>query len=141
MRLCENIENERKAELMNVELKPSCKEEIEKLDILYEAACKFFKSIDPDPHGTPPEKCITRGCLTPNGVFVNYRILSIYVENEFIGYCDFYMGYPDDKTVYISFIYVSESYRKKGYAGQVVNTLIRQFSEENYEKVRLTVSL
>lgn len=126
---------------MDVTLKPSCMEEVEQLNLLYESACTFFKEIQPNCQLTPPEICIKQGCLPPNGVFENYQILSIYVDEQLIGYCDYYMGYPDDKTVYISLIYISEGHRKRGYANQVVNILVGRFLEKGYENVRLIVSL
>jgi len=126
---------------MGIKLKKSCLCELESLNKIYGSACKYFKSIDPDPQGTPPEKCITQGCLPSNGKIENYRILSIYLDNTIIGYCDYYLSYPDEKTVYISFLYIDELYRNNGYAAQVVQEIFGTVRELGYKRVRLTVSL
>lgn len=126
---------------MSITLKASCMEEVEQLNVLYEAANAFFRSMHSNPQVTPPEKCIKQGCLPPNGAFENYRISSIYADDEIVGYCDYYMGYPDDKTAYIGLIYISEQHRNRGYANQVVDILIKKFLRKGYEYVRLVVSL
>jgi ribosomal protein S18 acetylase RimI-like enzyme len=124
-----------------VEIKESCLDEILALDQIHNEALRFFTGIDPKPSVTPPKVRMTQGCLPPNGTFENYRTVTLYVNDEIIGYCDYYMGYPTEDVVYISILYMSECFRNHGYASSAVDLLCNQFYSLGYRHLRLRVSL
>lgn len=91
------------------------------------------------------ERCINNGDLPPirDAKIDNYKFFSIYLkeENKLIGYFDLYFGYPTDDTVWISIFVIDGSYRKKGYAQEVIDKLSQEFMKNGFCKLGVGVYL
>ena len=124
----------------NLILQSSTFSELEKLNNIYSEACDYF-SFDKNHMITKPIDCLTIGDLPPSGTKDNFENLSIYEGDNQIGFMSIYKGYPSKNTAYISFIYISQKGRYKGYGKRIVD-IISSYSKENkFVNIRISVSL
>lgn len=124
----------------NIILQSANFSEIEKLNNIYDEACDYF-SFDKNNKITKPLDCLTVGDLPPNGTKDNYEILSIYEGNNIIGVITLYKGFPSERIMYISFIYISKENRYRGYGKEIFDALSEYFKKEEFEDIRICVSL
>ncbi|WP_159882312.1 hypothetical protein [Paenibacillus puerhi] len=63
-------------------------------------------------------KRLVEGDLPPNGFKDNNKIQTIQhsESRNVIGFLSFYHGFPDEDTVYVVFMFIENSYQKKGNA-------------------------
>ena len=128
---------------MKIELKRISENELGILNVLYEFACKYFDDIGQEirSYGNSPKKALTEGILPPNGTMENYVFYSIYLGDEIIGYFDYYLGFPNDDTVYISFVFIKDEYRGNGYAKEIILDFCDKMGGDGFKYIRLTVQL
>lgn len=114
--------------------------ELEKLNDIHSEACVYF-SFDKNHIITKPIDCLTIGDLPPNGTIGNFENLSIYEGNNLIGFMNIYKGYPLEKILYITFIYISEENRYNGYGKKIVDIIFAYSKENGFTSIRVAVSL
>ncbi|MDL2220374.1 GNAT family N-acetyltransferase [Eubacteriales bacterium OttesenSCG-928-N14] len=124
----------------NITLSPATMDELEAFNAIHQEAVSFF-SFDPDHTITTPYDCLTVGDLPPNGSREHFHTISIYVDGDLAGYATVYLGYPEKKAAYLSFIYIVDSLRSKGIGKRVVGMLCEYFSQHGYASMHISVSL
>lgn len=123
-----------------LELKTSSINELNELNIIHNEACEYF-SFDENHNITSPSDCLTIGDLPPNGTKDNFYILSVYENNQIIGYTTLYKGFPSKDTLYICFMYISSKKRGNGYGYSIVESISSYFKANNYKNIKISVSL
>ncbi|QOR34972.1 GNAT family N-acetyltransferase [Clostridium sp. 'deep sea'] len=90
-------------------------------------------------------KCVTEGDLPPieGASKDNYTIKVIIDEdsNKIIGYYDYYMGYPNEHTLWIGMMIIAKKYRKAGYGKECFNNIIKEAKEKGAQRIGLAVYL
>lgn len=115
-------------------------EEIKLLNKVYEEACVYF-SFDKKQEITKPLDCLTKGDLPPNGKKKQFQCFSVYQEHTLIGFVSIYEGYPNGETMYLSFIYITNANRGKGYGKKIVEMLEQYSKQRGFTRMRVAVSL
>lgn len=91
------------------------------------------------------ERCIKEGDLPPieEADKSNYRLKSIYLKEEknLIGFFDMYFGYPTKDCAWISIFVIDSSYRKNGYAQEVINMISNECKKFGFSKIGIVVYL
>lgn len=123
-----------------LKLKASNINELNELNIIHDEACEYF-SFDENHIITSPYDCLTIGDLPPNGIKDNFYILSIYENNQIIGYTTLYKGFPEKDTLYICFMYISNLKRGNGYGYNIVESISSYFRANNCNNIKISVSL
>ncbi|WP_042274499.1 GNAT family N-acetyltransferase [[Clostridium] dakarense] len=124
----------------NIVLKTSDISELNDLNNIYGEVCEYF-SFDKNHQITSPKDCITKGDLPPNGSKDNFEMLSIYDNNELIGFITLYKGFPSDEILYICFMYIASKNRCNGNGYSIVNSISSYFKDRNFKSIRISVSL
>lgn len=65
---------------------------------------------------------LTEGDLPPGGTkeFLKVQPFVTKEASEIVGFITLYHGYPDDKTIWVTFFYVDSIQQKNGYMWEVV---------------------
>lgn len=126
-------------------IKDSVTDECESLQRLYESG-KYLKDIIGDSFEADHiYKCLANGDLPPitNANKEYYKIKSIYLKetSELIGFIDMYHGYPEEKTLWIGYMYINSSFQRKGFAQEVIEYICNESQKIKLNKISLGVSL
>lgn len=90
---------------------------------------------------TSPEVILLKGALPISGKINGSYIYCIYLNGHMIGYIEIYLGFPTSDNIYIPFFYITEAYKNKAYAEDVLTHLIESFSDQNYKTVSVYTCL
>ena len=111
---------------------------------LIEKECEEYFSFDPQcelNHNCTIKECLTIGDIPVGGKKENYFFYCIRQNNRIIGFLDYYLGYQEKDTAYISSIYVKEIYRKNGIGKEIIDAIVDKFILLGIKEIRLHVSL
>lgn len=90
-------------------------------------------------------KCLTEGDLPPieNAKKENYALKCICNKSDdrLIGIFDVYHGYPDEKNIWISYLYIHPKNQSNGLGHEVIECICSEAKNNQYNKVTLAVSL
>lgn len=90
-------------------------------------------------------KCLTYGDLPPdeNASKEKYCLKSVHLKgsNNIIGFFDIYHGYPNLQTIWISIFVLDKEIQNKGVGQEVIDALVKDAAETNYNKIGLAVQL
>ncbi|MVX66840.1 GNAT family N-acetyltransferase [Clostridium chromiireducens] len=114
--------------------------ELEKLNNIYNEACKYF-SFDRNHIITRPIDCLTIGDLPPNGIRDNFESLSIYEDSNLVGFMTIYKWYPDKQNMYICFLYINNENRYKGFGKEIIYMITLYCKNAEFASIRVAVSL
>jgi GNAT superfamily N-acetyltransferase len=72
------------------------------------------------------DKCLKEGDLPPQGHREFYRLKKVvYKEtSEIVGFIEFYYGYPDPATLWISTFYIEREMQDRGYGQEVITKIL-----------------
>lgn len=97
---------------------------------------------------TPPDyvcKCITEGDLpTVPGAsrdFYSFKAICLKACGNLIGYVDFYHGYPDSDTLWVSILLIDPTYQRQGYAQELVAGITYNARKLGYAALGIGVQL
>lgn len=124
----------------NLSLRTATMEELDAFNAIHQEAISFF-SFDPDLTILTPYDCLTVGDLPPSGSREHFHTIAIYIENVLSGYATVYLGYPDKKAGYLSFIYIVEQKRSQGIGRRVIDLLCKHLKSDGYNSLHISVSL
>jgi diamine N-acetyltransferase len=89
------------------------------------------------------DKAISEGNLPPEGNLEFYRLIAAIDKetNSTVGLTEYYLGYPDNKTLWIGSLYIHKDYQRKGYGSEFFN-LIHEFAKAaGFERIGIGVYL
>ncbi|GAU79797.1 hypothetical protein F3D3_4462 [Fusibacter sp. 3D3] len=90
-------------------------------------------------------KAIEEGDLPPipNASRDHFDFYSILKKDtlEIIGFMEIYMGYPDDKTLWIGMFVIDSSQRRNHYGHEIISNLNTLYTKLPFSKVGVGVSL
>ena len=83
------------------------------------------------------------GDLPPGGKKEYFKIKPVFIKetSEMIGYITMYHGYPDNKSLWVTFFYVNKKKQGQGYGHEVINRLTVEAEKVGFQSVLLTVAL
>lgn len=125
-------------EYLNLSLATS--EDLMVLKKIYAEAIEFYY-YDSSYEITSPEVILSKGALPASHIVNNSSIYCIYLKGHMIGYIEVYLGFPISDNIYIPFFYITEAYKNKAYAEDVLVHLIDVFGAQNYKTVSVYTSL
>ncbi|PMC36392.1 GNAT family N-acetyltransferase [Bacillus sp. UMB0899] len=73
----------------------------------------------------------------------NYKIQTIRIQgnDDVVGLLTTYQGYPNPKTMYITYLYINLEFQKQGFGQEVVYELLRILKQNEYDEVRANVAM
>lgn len=89
------------------------------------------------------DKALSGGNLPPDGSPEFYRLKAIIDREtkEVVGFTEYYIGYPDNRTLWIGFLCIHKDSQRKGYGREFLN-LIEGFSKAaGFERIGIGVYL
>lgn len=107
---------------------------------IYEEALHCY-TFDPGYEITSPEVILRQGALPSNDMVNNSYIYTICINNHIIGYIEMYLGFPTTDNGYIPFLYITEAYKNREYAEEILASLTDAFSNQNYKTVTVSTSI
>ena len=124
----------------NLCLQPAIISDIDLLNRIYSDAAYEYKNIRNYKLITPMTY-LTFGELPPNGDRNYFELFSI-IENSFIiGYLTLYIGYPTEDDLVITYMYISEEHRNKGYGSIIIDRLCEYYSKSDYKTIRAIIPM
>lgn len=88
-------------------------------------------------------KDLTEGDLPPGGTKEFFRLQPFFTKetSEMVGFITLYHGYPDEKTIWVTFFYVNSSQQKNGFGQEVIQQFATEVAKSGFQKLMLTVAL
>lgn len=122
------------------------KQDLDDLKRIWES-CKYIEDWTDD-NGDPDESIkdffIQNTNLPPGGIKENsiISVISLITNNEIIGYIQYYLGYPDKNTIWLTTLIIGKEYQKRHFGKEVLEKLLKKLQERNeFNKIQLIVSL
>jgi ribosomal protein S18 acetylase RimI-like enzyme len=80
--------------------------------------------------------------LPKDGKLENNKQECVYNDSgEMINYCQYYINYKDESTVFIGDFYIKRNYQKKGFGKKCLGMFENQWKELGFKKVILNVDI
>ena len=88
-------------------------------------------------------KLLKEGDPPPNGHVEFYYLKSILKKDtaKVIGFLEYYQGYPDPHTLWISSLFLDSDYKQKGYGSEVTDTLCKDAFNGYFNRAGVGVHL
>jgi diamine N-acetyltransferase len=89
------------------------------------------------------DKAISEGNLPSEGNLEFYRLKAVIDKetDRIVGLAEYYLGYPDNKTLWIGSLFIHKDYQRKGYGSEFF-ILIDGFAKTaGFERIRIGVYL
>ena len=114
-----------------------------------EKECGKYFAFDPPyagDHNRAIGDCLTAGDFIPNikdedYKRENYYLHCIWQDDALIGWLSYYLEYLQRDGVYLSMLYIKESYRAKGIGAEILAALALHFAAAGFRRIRLHCSL
>ncbi|MFF2484629.1 GNAT family N-acetyltransferase [Paenibacillus sp. NPDC058071] len=89
------------------------------------------------------DRCLNEGDLPPNGQRDKFKIQAVHstINNRIVGLLLLYHGYPNDKCVYITFLFIDPDQQRLGLGIELVQELFSKLKQIGYCEVRANVQL
>ena len=89
------------------------------------------------------DQCLSEPELPPSGSneFIKFRSIKSKEADKIIGFLEYYMGYPDSKTIWIGGLFIHRSYQQKEYGKEVVEEFTKQAKEAGFNYAGVGVYL
>jgi ribosomal protein S18 acetylase RimI-like enzyme len=86
---------------------------------------------------------LTEGDLPPNGSKDRFKVQSIFskVTSEMVGYMTLYQGYPDNKTVWLTFFYIGVVNQARGFGQEIISQFALEAKTAGFRRLMLQVAL
>lgn len=86
---------------------------------------------------------LNKGDLPPKGKNEFYKVKTIIEKksNTIIGFLEYYLGYPNQNTVWISTFYIKKDKQQNGYGKETIDSMKEYFENSTFIKVAIGVHL
>ena len=119
--------------------------ELEKI----EKDCDKYFLFDPPSaaeHNHSLRECLIMGDIVP-GISQesckreNYYLYWVWKDSVLVGWLSLYLEYQQKDTVYLSVVYVKETYRSNGIGAEIIEALTNKLIDDQFKTIRLHCSL
>lgn len=128
-----------KNEPLELKILKGNKEEIAEVQRVLEEAPNYCLNVSGKP-ASPDDGKELFAAIPPGRSFDDKFIFGIYLDNEIIGCIALLRGFPDESTVMLGLLLLSEKYQKKGLGKQAhkkLEEIIKDWGD--FEKIRIGV--
>lgn len=125
----------------NITVKPCTLDDVDALQAIISQQDAFFGSQDVGLHMASAYDCLTKGSLPPNGRKEKYHMLGIYCNGSMCGNLEYYEGYPENDTAYLSLLYLAEPMRGRGVGTEICRQVFSRLAAQGFARVKLAVSV
>ena len=118
------------------------------LEEIEEECDEYFRF---DPPAAADDNRSIRECLTIGDIIpdiseddykrANYHLYCIRKDNSLVGWLSFYLEYQQKDMVYLSVVYIKETYRSDGFGAEILDALTRKWAMDKFTKVKIHCSL
>lgn len=86
---------------------------------------------------------LTEGDLPQRGTKEFFKLQPFVTKetSEMIGFVTMYHGYPDDKTIWVTFFYVNSNQQRYGFGQEVIQQFATEAAKAGFGRLMLTVAL
>ncbi|MUT67539.1 GNAT family N-acetyltransferase [Paenibacillus sp. NEAU-GSW1] len=117
--------------------------EIEEVQEVYRSSVSLGEWVGHEYNSELVRNSFENGDLPPGGAKDNFSMQAIRHEarNEIIGFISMYHGYPNEGSIYISYMGFGAASQKKGCGQELTRQLVVEARRLGYSELRVNVSL